>query len=193
MNSSSMFWLIHKTTELNVRCKISGCISILRWVDNQPPNGLYIPAAHEGVADKILNAHAQGRHADPRNNKLEDKDGDTSGHAAGKGCESQEQDHTRLPCDTRSTIAERVGAEALFFDRVDDEHAQAGEDERQPVDELHVDIGAVLGRLGPDGGVEHDIEGEGELRMHTSAISSSGSRGLVDKGPGKFLSRNKRY
>lgn len=136
---------------------------------------LRIPEAYQGVADEILNAHAQGRHTDAGNHKLEHKDGDASGHAAGKGREPEEQDDAGLPCDAGAAVAEGVGAEALLLDRVDDEHAEAGEDERQPVDEFDVDVGSVLGRLGPDGGVEHDIEGEGELRNGGGAYVSWGS------------------
>lgn len=123
-----------------------------------------IPKANQGIADNIFDAHSQRRHADARYDKLEYKDSHTSSHTTGQSCEAKEQHDTSLPRDTGTAVAEGVGAKTLFLDRIDDEHSQAGEDEGKPVNELDVDVGGV-GVLGPDGRVEHDVEGERELRM----------------------------
>lgn len=136
------------------------------------------PQANQGIAHDVLNAHAQSRHSHARDDKLEDEDSDTSSHTTSEGGKAQEQYHASLPRDTRPTVAERVGAEALLLDRVDDEHAQTGEDEGQPINKLDMDIRAVVGRLGPDGGVEHDVKGDGELRVAIGLASCAENDGM---------------
>lgn len=101
-----------------------------------------IPDAHERIADNVLDAHAQRGHPDVVHDVLEHKHDDATGHAAGKGREAQEEHDAGLPGDAAaaSAVAEVFGAEALLLDRVDDEHAEGGEDEGQPVDEFDVDV-----------------------------------------------------
>lgn len=119
--------------------------------------------SHQRIGDDILDTHTHHRPLNVLDNKFQDKDGDTAGHAARERRKSQKEDHARLPRDARPAVAERVGRQALLLDAVDDEHAQRREDEGQPVDERDVYVGAVEWGLGPDGCIEEDVKGEGEL------------------------------
>ena len=132
-----MFWLTHSTTELHNVSTPS--LRVFKILDS------FLPEANQSIANDVLNAHAQRRHPDIRNDKLQYEDSYTSSHATRKGRKSQEQHHASLPCDARSAVAEGVGAKTLLLDRVDDEHTQAGEDQGKPVDEFDVDVGAVHG------------------------------------------------
>ena len=122
------------------------------------------PKADQRIRNDVLNTHAQRRHLDVLHNEFEHEDGDAARHTTSEGGEAEKEDDTGLPSDAGTGVAPGIRAEALLLDAVDDEHAEGGEDEGEPVDEGDVDVlGAVLGGMGPDGGVEHDVEGEGEL------------------------------
>ena len=149
-----MFWLTQRTTEL-------------QYVSHVPRRGRRFPAnipdTNECIADDILDPHPQRRHPDVVHDVFEHKYDDTTGHAAGKGREPQEEHNAGLPGDA-AVVAEGLAAEALLLDRVDDEHAQGGEDKGQPVDEFDVDVRSVA--RGPNGRVQHDVEGDGELEQN---------------------------
>lgn len=118
---------------------------------------------NKAVGYDILHAHAERGPADARDDELEDKDGDAAGHAAGQGREAQKQHDAGLPGHARARVAKRVRLQPRLLHRVDDEHAQGREDERQPVHKGDVHVGAVVGGFRPHGRVEEDVEGEGEL------------------------------
>lgn len=156
-----MFWLTQRTTEL-FQSVSTGRIAF---------DGLCLPESNERIAHDVLNAHAKGRHLYSRNHKLEHKDGHTAGHPASQRSETEEEDDAGLPCDAGAAVAERIRAQALLLDRVDDQHPQAGEDEGEPVDEFDVDIGGVHLRSRPDCRVQHHVEGYGELCRERIQVS----------------------
>lgn len=122
------------------------------------------PQHHPGIRQHIRQPHPKRRPRHARHDILHDEHSDTASHAARKERKAKEQHNTRLPRDAGPGVREGVGGEARLLDRVDDQHAQRGEDEGQPVDEGDVGVeGAVEGGLGVDGCVEEDVEGEGEL------------------------------
>lgn len=88
-------------------------------------------------------------------------------HSASKSTRHSRKAHKQhnagLPGDTITTVAEVVGTQPALIDGVDDQHAQGAEDAGDPVDEVHVHVGAVEGGFAEDGCIDEDEEGDGEL------------------------------
>lgn len=129
-----------------------------------------VPQSNKGICNYVLHAHKHLRHAQPGHDVSEDKHTDATGHAACEAREAEEQHDARLPRNTRSTVAERVGTQARLLDTVDDEHAQAREDEGQPVDKGDVCVGRVEWGLGPHCGIEKNVECKRELQDQTASV-----------------------
>ena len=122
-----------------------------------------IPERNQDVGDDVGDTKPKGREGVLRDNVLQNHDGDTTSKTTSHGSKAHEQDNTGLPGDTIATVAEVIGREAGLVDRVDDKHAEGTEDDGDPVDKGHVDVGAVECRLGVDSGINEDEEGNGKL------------------------------
>ena len=70
---------------------------------------------------------------------------DRPSQATSHQSEPQEQYQSRFPGHSGTGIAEAIGAQSSLLNRVDDEHSKCRADAGDPVDELDMDITAVLG------------------------------------------------
>jgi hypothetical protein len=144
-----------------------------------------IPERDKSVGDNIGNTKPEGRERIAGYNVLEDHNSDTSSKTTGHGSKTHKQDNTRLPRDTITAVAEAISSQTSLINRVDNEHAKSTEDGRDPVDEGHVHFGAIEIRLGVDGGIDKDEEGDGELerRDWESATVVGDQAGMRTRAP----------
>lgn len=75
----------------------------------------------------------------------------------------QKQHKPRLPSNPTPAITEAIRLQPRLLDRVDHQHAQRRADPRDPVDELHMDVGAVARAVREGRGVNEEEESEREL------------------------------
>jgi hypothetical protein len=106
-----------------------------------------IPQRDQDVGDNVGDTKPKGGEGILGNNVLQDHDGDTTSEATSHGSKAHEQNNTSLPSNSITAVAEVISGEAGLVDRVDDEHAESTEDDGDPIDKGHVDVGAIEGRL----------------------------------------------
>jgi hypothetical protein len=106
-----------------------------------------IPERDQDVGDNVGDTKPKGGKGVLGNNVLQDHDGDTTSETTSHGSEAHEEDNASLPGNTIAAVAEVIGREAGLVDRVNDKHAEGTEDDGDPVDKGHVDVGAIEGRL----------------------------------------------
>lgn len=129
----------------------------------QPFSHTNIPQANKRICNHIRNSKPQGWPSRLSHYILEHHDRNTTSESTSHSRKAHEQHHTRLPGHAVTTVTKVVGAQPGLVDRVDYQHTQRGEDARDPVDKVHVEVGAVQGRVGEDSCINQDEERDGEL------------------------------
>jgi hypothetical protein len=94
---------------------------------------------------------------------LHHHDGNPSRHSSSQKRKSKEQYNSGFPGYLRAAVGEGIRCQTRFLNAIDDEHAESGEDEGEPVDEGDVNVRSVHGAGRPYGSIKKDIESEGEL------------------------------
>jgi hypothetical protein len=152
-----MFCDTHSTTELH-QCSQQTTPHTPLTVQVQN-----IPKHNQPIRHNIRNPHVHRLQRKVFEKILQHHHGDAARQPAGHEGKAQEQHQPRLPRHPAAGVGEGVGRQARLLDRVDDEHAERGADDGDPVDEGDVFEGAIEGRVRVGGGVDEDEEAEGEL------------------------------
>ena len=88
----------------------------------------------------------------------------TTRQSAGQQREAQEEHQLGFPCHAITAIAEAIGRQSPLIDAVDNEHAERGTYERDPVNKGYVELfGTILIGFGVGGGIDESVEAAGEL------------------------------
>jgi hypothetical protein len=167
-----MFCEIHKTTVLfNISVRLPKPSTNSTYRFSRPHSRRQnSPQHNQAIRNQIRNPHPQylKRQRLLRSHHiLEHQHRDPPGQAPGQKRKPKKQHHSGLPSNSGARVGEGVGGEPGLLDAVDDEHAEGREDQRQPVDEFDVDIGAVE-VVRPDGRVEESVECYCELHTRIS-------------------------
>ncbi len=97
------------------------------------------------------------------NQILQHHDRDTPRQPTRHQRKPKEQHQPRLPRHAGPRVREAIRGKSGLLDRVDDQHAERGADQWDPVNEGDVEEGGVEGRVRVGGGVDEEEEAEGEL------------------------------